>query len=109
MIAGAILRTGAAQREQVRDQERGLQADWLAEAGLQRAIARLGADPSYTGETWEIDARALDSADPATIVITVERPADDSRRRTVRARADYPRDPPRRARRTRQITTLAAD
>jgi Tfp pilus assembly protein PilX len=109
MIAGAILRAGTAQREEVRDQERGLQADWLAEAGLQRALARLAADPAYHGETWEIDARALDSAEPATVVIAVERPTDDPRRRTIRARADYPRDAPRRARRTRQITTPVAD
>jgi hypothetical protein len=109
MIAGAILRSGAAQREEVRAQERGLQADWLAEAGLQRAIARLAADPAYAGETWDIDARALDSADPATVVIAVDRPADRPGRRTIRARADYPRDPPRRARRTRQTTNYTTD
>jgi Tfp pilus assembly protein PilX len=109
LIAGAILRTSAAQREEGRAQERRLQAEWLAEAGLQRALARLDADPGYPGETWEIDARELDSADAATVTITVERPAGEARRRTIRARADYPRDPPRRARYTRQITTVTTD
>lgn len=98
LIAGALLRTGAAHREEVRAQERRLQAEWLAEAGLHRAMARLATDPSYKGETWDIDARDLDAADGASVTIAIEG-------RTIRARADYPRDPPRRVRCTRQITT----
>ena len=43
------------------------------------------------------------------MVITVERPAGDPKRRMIRARADYPRDPPRRVRRTRELTTDVAD
>jgi type II secretory pathway component PulK len=109
LIAGAILRAGAAHREEMRTGERRLQAEWLAEAGLQRAAARLAADAGYAGETWDIPARELDSADDATVAITVERPAGDARRRTIRARADYPRDPPRRARATRQMTTFTTD
>ena len=109
LIAGAILRTGAAQREEGRSRERRLQAEWLAEAGLQRALARLDVDPGYSGETWDIDARELDSADAATVTIAVERTAGDAKLRTIRARADYPRDPPRRVRCTRKITTLTGD
>lgn len=109
LIAGAILRAGAAHREEIRAAERRLQADWLAEAGLRRGAARLAADPGYTGETWDIPARELDSADDATVAITVEKSAGDAKRRTIRARADYPRDPPRRARSTRQMTTLTTD
>lgn len=109
LIAGALLRVGAAQREEVRARERRLQAEWLAEAGLRRALARLASDPGYSGETWNIEARELDAADAATVTIAVERPAGEPKRRTIRARADYPRDPPRRARYTRQMTFSAAD
>lgn len=109
LIAGTLLRAGAAHREEIRARERRLQAEWLAEAGVRRAIARLAADANYTGETWNIDARELDSPDAATVAITIERPAGDAKRRTIRARADYPRDPPRRARFTKQVTTLTAD
>ena len=109
LIAGAILRAGSAHREDQRAAERRLQAEWLAEAGLQRAAARLAADPGYTGETWEIPARELGSADDATVTIAVEKPGGDPKRRTIRAQADYPRDPPRRARSTRQMTTLTTD
>ncbi len=104
LIAGALLRIGAAQRDEVRAEERRLQAEWLAEAGLRRALARLDADPGYSGETWSIDARELGAADSATVEIAVERPPGDPRNRTIRACADYPRDPPRRARCTRQTT-----
>jgi type II secretory pathway component PulK len=104
LIAGALLRIGAAQREEVRAEERRLQAEWLAEAGLRRALARLDAEPAYTGETWTIEARELGAADSATVTIAIERQSGDPKSRTIRARADYPRDPPARARCTRQIT-----
>jgi hypothetical protein len=29
-----------------------LQAEWLAEAAISRAVARLAAEPDYRGETW---------------------------------------------------------
>jgi Tfp pilus assembly protein PilX len=105
IIAGALLRTGMAQRDEVRTLERRLEAEWLAEAGLRRALARLDADPAYSGETWNIEARELGAADAATVAIAVERPAGDADARTIRVRADFPRDPPRRARCSREITT----
>jgi hypothetical protein len=109
LIAGALLRVGAAQREEARAEERRLQAEWLAEAGLRRALARLDVDAHYTGETWNIDARELGAADAATVTIAVERPPGDTKSRTIRVRADYPRDPPRRARCSRQTTILTTD
>jgi Tfp pilus assembly protein PilX len=109
LVAGALLRAGLAQRDQTRAQERRLQAEWLAESGLRRALARLDADPGYKGETWNIAARELGSTDDATVGITVEPAPGDAKRRTIRAQADYPRDPPRRARYTRQVTTLTTD
>jgi type II secretory pathway component PulK len=105
MIAGALFRTGTAQRDEVRALERRLQAEWLAEAGVRRALARLDADPGYSGETWNIEARELGAADAATVAIAVERAPGDADARTIRVRADFPRDPPRRARCSRQITT----
>jgi len=102
MMAGALLKAGLTQREQVKAQEHRLQAEWLAESGIQRATARLAADPDYKGETWEVPARDLDSADDALVAITVE-PARGAKGRTVRVQADYPRDPTRRARHSRVI------
>jgi hypothetical protein len=103
LIAGAVLKVASAHRGQIRAQERRLQAEWLAEAGIQRALARLAADSGYAGETWEVSARDLDSTEGARIAIAVERVPDDRGRRKIRVQADYPRDPPRRARYSRQI------
>ena len=108
LIAGVLLRAGVAQRDEVRAQERRLQAEWLAEAGLRRALARLDADPGYAGETWQVDAHALDSSDAATVAIAVERPpatrkpgrsasgpTTPATRPAVRAARDRPRYKPR--------------
>jgi type II secretory pathway pseudopilin PulG len=103
MISGAVLRVALARRDEARAQERSLQAEWLAEAGIQRALAHLDADPAYKGETWPIAARELDSADGALVTIAVGPAPGDPNRKVVRVQADYPRDPPRRARCTRSI------
>jgi type II secretory pathway pseudopilin PulG len=103
MISGALLRVGLTHRDQVRSQEQRLQAEWLAESGIQRAIARLASDPKYPGETWEIGAKELDSTEPASIAITIDRPPDTPRRVSVRVRADYPRDLPHRSRHSKKI------
>ena len=103
MIAGAVLKVGLARRDLVRAQERQLQTEWLVEAGIQRALARLAADPGYKGETWEVPARDLDSADDALVAITVEPAHGGAKGGTVRVQADYPRDPTRRARHSRVI------
>ena len=103
MVAGSVLKVALAQRDQTRAQERRLQAEWLAEAGIQRALARLATEPGYTGETWEISASDLGSADAALVAITVGRGADDGKSRQIRVQADFPRDPPRRARHSKRI------
>ena len=57
LISGAVLKVSVAQRELARSQERRLQAEWLAESGAERALARLARDRDYTGETWSLGAR----------------------------------------------------
>ena len=113
MISGALLKIGVAHRDFVRGQERKLQAEWLAQSGIDRALARLAARPDYTGETWKLTPRDLtlsesDSASsgPTALVhIAVERPenAGTAQRRLIKVQADYPPDAPRRARHSTQI------
>ncbi len=113
MISGALLKIGAGHRDFVRGQERKLQAEWLAQSGIDRALARLAAQPDYPGETWKLAARDLNLSEldptsngPAALVhIAVERPKDvgTAQRRLIKVRADYPPDAPRRARHSMQI------
>ena len=112
LISGAVLKVGLAQRDLARDRERRLQAEWLAESGVDRALARLTRDRDYTGETWSITAsdlglpeanrvhRSTGQADRSAAIVTiaVEPIAGEANRRRIRVQADYPPDPPRRSR-----------
>jgi hypothetical protein len=116
MISLAMLRIGLTQRQHVTGQERRLQAEWLAESGMQRALAALAHDRDYGGETWSVNARELSYSDghgtappdagnaapAALVVINVERPAGAPGRRIVRVQADFPPDVPLRARQSKQ-------
>ena len=64
-MSGVLFKVGVAHRDQVRAQERRIQAEWLAQAGLDRALFRLAASAGYTGETWQIAAADLGLAEPA--------------------------------------------
>jgi hypothetical protein len=97
------LKTIALERQQARAAGDRLQAEWLAEAGLDRAAARLAEKPDYAGETWKISAEELSARDAAAVEIHVTMAADHPDRRTVDVVADYPVEPMHRARASKQI------
>jgi hypothetical protein len=108
VVSGAVLKIGLAHRELARAQERRLQAEWLAESGAQRALARLSTNRDYAGETWSLSAQDLGlsekaSESAATVLISVEHGTADRNRCRVKVTADYPRNPPLRARHTREL------
>jgi Tfp pilus assembly protein PilX len=88
-ISVVVVRQIAAERRAVLTYERGLQALWLAEGGIERAVARLAADPKYAGETWAVPANELAADDRAVVKIQVETIAGRPERRSVRSEADY--------------------
>lgn len=101
IVSGVLVKQGVAYRERVRAQERRLQAEWLAESGVERAFSRLAAKPDYAGERWEIAAEAL--GQPAVVTIEVDPPSAQNEERVVRVQADYPPEAPRRVRYTREV------
>ncbi|AMV39810.1 hypothetical protein [Planctomyces sp. SH-PL62] len=101
LISAELVRLGVAYRDRTSSNERAMQADLLADAGVDRALARLSAEPGYQGERWEIPADALDAA--AVVTIRVETNPTGGGARVVRVQADYPPDPPRRARSSREV------
>jgi len=103
LIAFGLLKVGLARRGEVEAEERRLQAGWLAEAGLDRASARLASDGAYRGETWEVAAEDLGGRGKATVAIRVEPLADRPALRKVRIEADYPSDSSLRARKGREV------
>ncbi|MBA3480386.1 MAG: hypothetical protein H0T51_01095 [Pirellulales bacterium] len=80
-------------RGQVRAEER-VQAEWLAEAGVRRAAARLSANADYDGEEWLIKGAELNRPQPASVQITVEPGGKPNQFRLI-ARARYPDKQPR--------------
>jgi len=98
----AILKTAVAERAAIDTRHRLEQAGWLAESALERAAARLAADPGYRGETWSIPAAELDGKAGAAVTIRVEPIDGRADRRLVRVEAQYPDAPHHRARRSKQ-------
>ena len=52
VLAASLTRTVLLQREQVIREEWQLQAEWLAEAAIDRAVVRMESTPDYEGEEW---------------------------------------------------------
>lgn len=111
LMITALVKLGVAYRDQIRTTERRLQAEWLAEAGVDRALAKLSHSADYKGETWQIPVDELglpavkeSEKGPAAVVkIEVERAKGENGGRIVRVRADYPPDPPKRVRVSREV------
>lgn len=101
IVFGILTRQALSARRAARAEERRLRAGWLAESGLERAWARLAADPGYRGETWDLSAEALKDHHGAAVVIAVEPVSGDDEHLRVTARADFPRDVDAHARQTR--------
>lgn len=96
-------RQSVTQRREAEAQLWTAQAQWIAEAAIERAAARLTADAKYAGETWAISAVELGAKEGAQARIRVENFADRPNRRLVRVEADYPDDPVHRSRWTKLI------
>jgi Tfp pilus assembly protein PilX len=80
-----------------------LQAQWLAEAGVERAAARLLADAKYSGETWAIAPQDLVGNEDAVVRIRVENVAGKPERRSVCVEAEYPGSGPGHCRQVKQV------
>jgi hypothetical protein len=103
MMLVAVARQAGTARRAVRTDQFSAQAQWLAEAGVERALARLGADPAYAGETWPIPAKELDGQNDAEVRIQTEKVPSRPDRLDIRVEADYPLSPELRCRRAKQI------
>ena len=103
LICAGLLKVALARRAEVALEERRVQAEWLAESGLERASSRLAASGEYRGETWEIPAEDLGGRGSAKVLIEIPPIADRLDHRKVRAQADYPTGSSLRTRQTREI------
>ncbi len=97
------LKTTSFERERLRGAERRLQADWLAEAAIERAAAKLAKNDDYSGETWNIAAADLGGTDAAAVEIKVSSNSKRASERTISVSADFPAEPLHCVRSTKEI------
>jgi type II secretory pathway component PulK len=108
-VVGALVQVLHVERRQIRSHDARLQAAWLAEAGLERAAGRLRSAADYEGETWTVPAGSFGGAHGGSVEIRVEPVAASPQLRRISVTADYPADPERRKRKSRERTVQVTD
>lgn len=102
-LAGLLARMAMVDMQYDRSQLHRMQCEWLVEAGVERAAARLAADPDYTGETWRLGPEQLDGRHAAVVRIAVAPDAERPAETVLNVQADFPDNPHRRVRQTRAV------
>ena len=100
LLAGMLQRTLLTKR-QIRTERHLRQAEWLVQAGAERAAFRLASDEEYTGELWSLAADAIVGTDSGVVSISVN--GDSTDRASVRVVAEYPSGSVASIRRTREF------
>ncbi len=105
-LVGTVLTLVQSQRRQMAHEQSRLQAEWLAESGLERAASKLRANSAYVRETWSIATGELGGADSGEVTIRVESVENQPHHRIVHVEAVYPAGSTQPVRRTRQATIV---
>ncbi len=73
-----------------------IQADWIAQGGMEKAIVALAENPKYRGERWIVSIEEHGEKEPGVAEIKVV-PEDNSKPGVVQVTAQFPADSERRA------------
>jgi hypothetical protein len=103
-ILFAVLQNVVRHHRQLMTGRQQIQAQWLAQAGIDRAIAQLRKSPDYRGETWRIPPDELDGNSQAQVEIHLDSFADHPADLHLTVVADYPADSIHTSRQTREST-----
>ena len=103
-ILFAVLQSVVGHHRQMIKGRHELQSQWLAQAGIDRAVAQLRKSASYRGETWHVSADELDGLDAAEVQIRVEPVAEKSGELHLIVVARDPSDPVHCVKQTREAT-----
>jgi len=104
-ISGVILRLRLLEHKRLKQEENRLQAEWLAESAVSRALARLKkSNGAYQGEVWKLSRDDWMQPEPGQVEIKVERVPSASGKKRVQVVADYPPTSPNRIRLSKSVT-----
>jgi Tfp pilus assembly protein PilX len=91
LLAGVVIRGYLQSYRQMRLIQDKTQAEWLADSGLARAHARRKVDPSYAGETWQIELQTANGKSAAAVVsIKIELKSDESNAGQIIVESRFP-------------------
>lgn len=93
-LAASMVKSALQARRFVRQQRQQVQAQFLLEAGIRRAVQKLNADAVFSGETWELDEEII----PGSAVVEIKVSPDDVK--TVEVIAQLPANSPLSVRRS---------
>lgn len=103
LVSATLVRGLAIQHRLARSESQRLQAIWLAESAVDRAIVKLRADAGYAGETWAVSIGETVGAAGGIAVIRVEAGQEDANQRAINVEARWPDDPVFRVMEQRQL------
>jgi len=105
LTAAALMRGIVAVHRQSRVNQQQLQAEWLAEAAVSRAMVRLAAEPDYRGETWrpQISSGSTERG-VAEILVEPTSASENKPSRKITVLAHFPDHEWQRARASREIS-----
>ncbi|HEY2827919.1 MAG TPA: hypothetical protein VGJ04_09990 [Pirellulales bacterium] len=103
-ILFAVLQAVVGHQRQLLAGRQQIQAQWLAQAGIDRAVAQLQKSPDYRGETWRVSADELDGIAPAEVQIRLETVPERTDDLHLSVQAKYPADSVHCVQQTRETT-----
>ena len=93
LVSATLVRGLVIQHRLVRSESQKLQAMWLAESAVDRAIVQLRLDAEYAGETWAVSIGETVDAVRGSAVIRVEAVEGEANQRKISVEAQWPDDP----------------
>lgn len=108
-IGLGLVRTSLQSRDQALRRQDQTQAQWLVEAGIERAVAQLRQSAEYRGETWKLPADKLGGRRDGEVRIELEAAEDNANDYQLTVVADYPAGSEHRIRARKTITIAGQD
>ena len=88
LIGASLLKLAVAQHKQTQYRQRQIQAEWLANSALERAVAKLRQNADYAGETWTVEEEILGAL--GVVRITIEQSDQQPGQRVLSVVAEFP-------------------
>ncbi len=102
-VMSSMLKSTLLQRKQMLQEQFRLQAEWLLESALERAVLQRSIDSKYQGETWHISPVDLGTRYQGIAEITLKTKENNPRLLSIQAHVKYPENTPFSVSRTKKI------